>query len=110
MLPGMDESSTVRLTALSGTPLDDAIVRATVEATARAIAERTGVPILSLSIHLARITVVLEADRVAAIGFAAELRRLTNNWYASKFRDGPLWGTPPPDLPPPGTRDGWDEL
>jgi len=109
MLPGMDETSTVRLSALSGTPLDDAMVRATVEATARAIAERTGVPILSLSIHDARITVVLKADRVAAIGFAAELRRLTNTWYESKFRDGPLWGTPPPNLTPPGTQDGRDE-
>ena len=29
---------------------------------------------------------------LAAIGFMAELRRLTNVWYEKKFRDGPLWG------------------
>jgi hypothetical protein len=38
----------------------------------------------------------LRADEVAALGFAAELRRLTNAWYERRYRDGPLWGTPAP--------------
>lgn len=77
------------------------MVKQTVLATARAIAERIGIAILSIHTTEIQITVSLTADRVAAIGFAAELRRLTNMWYEAKFRDGPLWGTPPPGSPDP---------
>jgi hypothetical protein len=84
----------MRLTALSGTPLDEPIVRETVIATAHGLAERSGVAIRHLVTDTTSITVTLDADRIAGLGFLAELRRLTNRWYEDKYRDGPLWGTP----------------
>jgi hypothetical protein len=82
--------------------MDDPVVRDTVIATAHAIAERTGVILSSLSTDADSITVTLEIDKLSAIGFMAELRRLTNTWYEKKFREGPLWGTAKddPDAPP----------
>lgn len=88
------ETSTVRLRALRGRPLDDPKVRSTVEATARAILERTGVALTSIESDGASVTVSLAADRLAAMGFLAELRRLTNAWYEGKYHAGELWGTP----------------
>ena len=35
---------------------------------------------------------MLATGRIQAIGFAAELRRLTTAWYAHKFGVGELWG------------------
>jgi hypothetical protein len=75
--------------------MDDPVVRDTVIATAHGIAERTGVTLSALSTDADSITVTLEIDKLAALGFMAELRRLTNAWYDKKFADGPLWGTPP---------------
>jgi allophanate hydrolase subunit 1 len=82
-----------------GRPLADDRVAATVEAVAHAIAERTGVPVIDLSSSPASITVTLQAPRLAAIGFAAELRRVTNRWHQEKH-GGPLWREPEtPDDP-----------
>ncbi len=89
------EPSTVRLSALRGRPLDDPKVRSTVEATARAILERTGVELVGLESDGASVTVTLGADKIAAMGFLAELRRLTNSWYEGKFKAGELWGHAP---------------
>lgn len=89
------DQATLRLRALQGIPLADPVVRDTVIATAHAIAERTGVEVLGLSAEDDAITVTLGVDRLAALGFMAELRRLTNAWYERKFKDGPLWGVPP---------------
>jgi hypothetical protein len=86
-------SSTATLRALSGTPLDDELVRRTVIASAHALAERTGIVIERLDVRPNEIEAMLDADEYAAVGFAAELRRATNAWYEGKFRDGPLWGT-----------------
>ncbi len=86
------EPSTLRLRALEGIPLADPVVRDTVVATAHAIAERTGVALLAAVAEDDAITVTIAADRLAGLGFLAELRRLTNAWYEKKFRDGPLWG------------------
>jgi len=86
------ETSTVRLRALRGRPLDDPKVRDTVEATARAILERTGVDLVGMASDGASVTVEIGADRLAAMGFLAELRRLTNAWYEGKFKAGGLWG------------------
>jgi hypothetical protein len=86
---------TVRLTALEGEPLVDARVRATVLATASAIAERTGVELVSIDADGSSVTVTLGADRIAGLGFLAELRRLTNAWYEGKHHGGPLWGIKP---------------
>ena len=38
------------------------------------------------------ITVTLDVGRIQAIGFAAELRRLTSNWYTRKYGQSTLWG------------------
>lgn len=83
----------VTLRALSGEPMSDAGVRGMVESTARALGERTGVAVLALETTASEIRVMLPVDRFAAMGFAAELRRVTNAWYEGKYRDGPLWGT-----------------
>lgn len=86
------EHSTVRLTAIHGSPLAEGKVRATVVATAHAIAERVGVPILHVGTDDQSVQVTLGCGQVESVGFAAELRRLTNSWYTSKFNLGPLWG------------------
>ncbi len=85
--------TTITLRALSGEPLADESVRRTVVATARAIAERTGVPLLACDAEDDRLTVRLEASRLAAIGFAAELRRLTDAWSEGR-RGERIWGEP----------------
>lgn len=71
-------------------PLADERVRETVIAVARSIAERTGVDLLEVSATDTSVTAVLSAGRVAAMGFAAELRRATNDWHAKRHRR-PLW-------------------
>jgi hypothetical protein len=65
-----------------------------VRATAHAIAERQGVEVAALHTGPDRITVTLPVGRIAAIGFAAELRRLTTRWYTQKFGVETLWGEP----------------
>lgn len=94
------EASRVRLRALEGIPLADPVVRDMVVATANAIAERTGINLAEITTEPDSITVTLTADKLAALGFLAELRRLTSAWYEKKFREGPLWGEPPRDAPP----------
>ncbi len=84
--------SSITLRSLSGAPLHDERVRAIVEATARAIAERTGIALRGISMADDAVTVELAADRLAALGFAAELRRLTGAWYAGKHAGESLWG------------------
>lgn len=91
-----DPASTARLTSHAGPRLRDPKVRSTVESTANAIAERTGVPILAIHLSDDSVEVVLGCDEVAALGFAAELRRLTEAWHQSKHHTT-LWGDPPPE-------------
>ncbi len=95
-------TSTVRLRALDGRPLDDPVVRDTVIATAHAIAERTGIEVVSVDSEGDAVVATLAADQLAALGFLAELRRLTESWYARKFGGDPLWGR--------GTEPGWNEF
>ncbi|MCA9291145.1 MAG: hypothetical protein KDA25_08450 [Phycisphaerales bacterium] len=90
--------STITLRALEGQPLVHDGIRSMVEATAHAIAERQGVRVVALRTEPDRITVTLAAGRIEAIGFAAELRRLTSSWYAHKFGVDSLWGDPPRDV------------
>lgn len=95
-------TSTVRLRALEGRPLDDPIVRDTVIATAHAIGERTGIRVVAVESEGDAVVTTLEADQLAALGFLAELRRLTETWYSRKFGGEPLWGRGPepgPDDP-----------
>ena len=89
------QASAITLRALAGRPLQDQRVRETVIATAKAIAERQGVELLEVSAEPTSITVTLGASRVVAMGFAAELRRLTTTWYTKKFGAASLWGEPP---------------
>ena len=94
-------ASTITLTA-AGAPLADRDTRRTVEAAARAIAERTGVPLIALQLDDHSVTATLAAHRLAAMGFMAELRRTTNDWYAHRHGGRPLW---PQTDPPAGDPD-----
>lgn len=87
--------NTITLSALAGEPLADARVRETVLATARAIAERIGVEVVDVRATDSSISATLRCRRIEAWGFAAELRRLTNAWYAQKFGERTLWGEAP---------------
>ncbi|TVQ58307.1 MAG: hypothetical protein EA377_00210 [Phycisphaerales bacterium] len=87
-------TTTITLRALKGAPLAETRVRDMVRANAHAIAERQGVEVLALENQPDRITVTLRAGRIEAFGFAAELRRLTEAWYESKY-GGTLWGEAP---------------
>lgn len=90
---GEERLSEFRLSALAGEPLSDPPTRAMVESSARALAEREGLALTHLELGPAHVAGRLNADDVTALGFAAELRRLTNAWYERRYRDGPLWGT-----------------
>lgn len=92
-------TTAVTLRALEGEPLRHEQIRDMVVATAHAIAERQGVEVLHLTSDPDRITVELAIGRIESVGFAAELRRLTTNWYAHKFGVPDLWGEPHHDEP-----------
>lgn len=89
-----DATTTITLRALEGEPLGDERIREMVEATARAIAERQGMTVLDLQSEADRIHITLPVNRLVAIGFAAELRRLTTRWYTRKYGEETLWGEP----------------
>lgn len=86
--------TSITLRALEGEPLRDEAIAGMVTSTAHAIAERQGVEVLNVEADADSITVTLGVSRIAAWGFAAELRRLTANWFAHKY-GGTLWGEPP---------------
>ena len=90
------EVSTLVLTALNGEPLADHDIRGSVVAAAQSLAERSGVRIVHLTTTDTAISITIEGSTVEAVGFAGELRTITNTWFEHKFRDGPLWGTPRP--------------
>ncbi|MEN0021076.1 MAG: HAD-IIIA family hydrolase [Planctomycetota bacterium] len=95
---------TGRLTASSAlhAPLADASVRRIVISTGHAIAERVGVDLTAIEADDHGVTVSLRGTRVAAMGFLAELRRLTNAWHRSKHGNE-LW----PTNTPGSSGDGW---
>jgi len=86
--------STVVLRALEGRPLDDETIRRTVIAAAEAIAERNGVELRSLEAEGDRVVATLDTGRLAAVGFAAELRRITTAWHRGRTGAEHLWGEP----------------
>jgi hypothetical protein len=90
----MNEISTVTLRSLHGEPLEDESVRDMVIANALAIAERHGIDVVDIDTTATSITTTLRTGRIQAMGFAAELRRMTNNWYRHKFGETTLWGEP----------------
>ncbi len=87
-------SSVITLRALAGEPLAEPAIEDMVSATARAVAERQGVAVLGLETAPGHITVELACNRIVAMGFAAELRRVTTAWYTNKFGMLTLWGEP----------------
>jgi len=82
----------VTLTAKIGQPLTDEPFHRMVVATAQAIAERTGIPVSDIDTTGDSVSVTIQGDRLAAIGFAAELRTLTTRWYEGKFGVADVWG------------------
>jgi len=97
--------SSVTLRALEGRPLSDAALREMVVATARAIAERQGVDLLELATAEDSVTATLASGQIEAVGFAAELRRVTETWYTRKYGRRTLWGDPPTE--DAGTGEHW---
>lgn len=94
-MTGSAPRSTITLRALPGAtislPLVDPDISRMVRATAEAIAERTGVRLISLVSDDESVTAMLEGSQLVAVGFAAELRRVTDAWHERKF-GMPLWG------------------
>lgn len=94
------ERSTITLRAPSGAvvalPLGDAETRAMVVATARAIAERTGVTLTELAADERSLTATVEGPAIVAMGFAVELRRVSEAWHRHKF-GSTLWGDDGPE-------------
>lgn len=88
------ETNTITLRALRGEPLRDVQVRGMVIANAHAIAERQGITVADVNTTPTSITATIRAGRIEAMGFAAELRRMTTNWYRHKFGEPTLWGEP----------------
>jgi lipid A disaccharide synthetase len=101
------QRSTITLRSREGSPLADDALRNMVEATARAIAERQGVGVIGLASDDESITVTLGSGRIEAMGFAAELRRLTEAWYTSKYAQRTLWGEAPAQ--PDDAGESWKE-
>ncbi len=99
----------MRLHAAAGAALADATVHDTVVASAEAIAERTGVRLVSIEVDGAGVTALVEGDRLMAIGFAAELRRLTGSWYTKHHPGEHLWLDPPGGGPDGDAQDDDDD-
>lgn len=93
--PPAPETATVTLRARLGVPLADDTTRRNVVAAAHALAERTGISLLRLDVNPDALTVTLQTSRLGAVGFAAELRRHTNAWYARHHPGDTLWGHDP---------------
>ncbi len=89
----MSDRSSITLRARYPGALEDDGVRRTVESTAHAIGERTGVAIERVAMDADSVTVALGTHKLGAVGFAAELRRLTERWYAHKHEGESLWGS-----------------
>lgn len=100
-------ATSIVLRALDGEPLADKRIRELVIAAARGLAERHGVELLDITAEGDRLTCVLAADRIVAMGFAAELRRTTDAWHAHKFNGATLWGDPRRDEAE--EREPWSE-
>jgi hypothetical protein len=77
--------ATVRLTAEGTAPLRDPELARIVIATAEAIAERTGVRLVSIAHDDSSVTASIDGPPLVATGFAAELRRVTARWFARKY-------------------------
>jgi hypothetical protein len=102
--PRVVAASTVALAAEDTALLGS--VWPTIRAAGHAIAERTGVEMLSLDLIGDRLVATLATHRLAALGFAAELRRQTNRWSLARL-GRTLWKDDPKHDDEPGD-DSWD--
>lgn len=84
------EVSAVDLRPLEDGALDDARTRETVLASARSIAEQHRVPLVELGVASGALRMGVRADRLVALGFAAEVRRATNAWHRAR-KGAALW-------------------
>lgn len=88
-----DSITSITLRALEGTPLADANIRDVVVATANSIGERNTVAVRAIRTDGQSITIELTAPKLVALGFAVELRRVTDRWFRDKMGRS-LWGEP----------------
>jgi allophanate hydrolase subunit 1 len=86
--------TTLTLRALRGQPLAEPLIRRTVVAAARGLAERHGLALVDVRTTSRSITVTLDASKIAALGFMAELRRATERWHEGRTGEAHLWGDP----------------
>ncbi len=91
-----DDFVQMRLAALSGSPFDDVPTRDFVRKCAQDLSHRQNVEVFDFRFEPDSVSFIVKGDQVIALGFATELRSATNQWYESKYRDGPLWGTHKP--------------
>ncbi|MCE7973346.1 MAG: HAD-IIIA family hydrolase [Leptolyngbya sp. PLA1] len=84
------EVAAVDLRPLEEGALDDARTRETVLASARSIAEQHGVRLVELGVADGALRLGVRADRMLALGFAAEVRRATNAWHRARTGSA-LW-------------------
>lgn len=88
-----DAVTSITLRALEGSPLADANIRDLVVATANSIGERNNVEVRAIRTDGQSITIDLVAQKLVALGFAVELRRVTDRWHRNKA-GRTLWGEP----------------
>ncbi|MFT5423845.1 MAG: D-glycero-D-manno-heptose 1,7-bisphosphate phosphatase [Phycisphaerales bacterium] len=74
-------------------PLGDERTQGTVLAAARGLAERTGITMLEVETADTYLVATLAIGRIPAMGFAAELRKITNDWHKRRHGE-PLWLEP----------------
>ncbi|MFM1830600.1 MAG: D-glycero-beta-D-manno-heptose,7-bisphosphate 7-phosphatase [Planctomycetota bacterium] len=84
-------AGTVTLHAMHTDTLADPQVRQAIAVAAESLAERSGVRLLQLEWDQDRVTATLEGGELVALGFAAELRRLTHRWWRARGELAPLW-------------------
>lgn len=99
----------MRLNASAPGILADRAVHDMVIASAEAIAERTGVPLISIDADDKGVTALVEGNRLVAVGLAAELRRLTGAWFSRHNPGQRLWIDPHPDDESDGPDSDWDD-
>lgn len=64
--------------------------RESVLSSGRALAERSGVRLLRLAIEDGRLDAEVDGPEIVALGFIAELRRITNRWHRARTGEA-LW-------------------
>ena len=86
------ERSSATLRAARSGALQEERTRETVLAAAKGIAERTGVALLAIDATPDVVKVTVEGSGIVAMGLLAELRRTTEQWYATRQQE-PLWSS-----------------